>query len=83
MSRKTQYAKTMLDPLTYRRISRTIRELRRGGLTYKAIAFVLDLYEGVPLTTEQVRAWCQRLDLPKDPQRALAAHAGHAKRAIA
>lgn len=71
--RSTQYAKTMLDPLTYRRVSRTIRELRAGGLTYKSIAFVLDLYEGVALTSEQVRAWCRRLDLPKDLSKVRAA----------
>ena len=49
------------------RLTRTVRELRTSGLSYGAISTVLGLYEAVDLTEAQVREWCWRMGLPKNP----------------
>lgn len=40
-----------------KRIARTMLELRARELSYPAIAVVIELYEGIEMTAEQVRYW--------------------------
>lgn len=46
------------------RLDRAIMELRGEGLSHPALAVVLDLYEGVSVTAEEVRSWLHRLGAP-------------------
>lgn len=59
-----------LDPQDVQRLDRTVLELRERGLSYPAIATVLDLYEGCDVTDEQVREWLGRLGAPTNPNKA-------------
>lgn len=61
--------KTILNKAERIRLGRTMMELRGRGLTYKAIAVVLDLYEGIELTEYQVNEWCRFLGAPVNPNK--------------
>lgn len=39
------------------RLLRTMRELKARGLSYRSVAVVMELYEGVEMHPETVRAW--------------------------
>lgn len=69
-----------LDELTLRRLDRTVSELRGRGMPYRHIATVLDLYEGVEVSEEEVRSWALRMGAPKIEARARAMVAENARR---
>lgn len=62
-----------MNEITRQRVARTVLELRSRGLTYRAIAVVLDLYEGVEMSPEQCRSWASHLGVPPDPNKVRAA----------
>lgn len=45
-----------------------VLEMRGRELSYRAIATVLDLYEGLEVSEIQVRAWLVRLGAPPIPR---------------
>ena len=51
-------------------LDRYVLEMRERELTYRAIATVLDLYEGLNLSEDQVRHWLIRLGVPLNPNMA-------------
>jgi hypothetical protein len=53
-----------------------VRALREAGLSYAAIAGVMAVYEGILVGGgHEVRGWCRRLGLPKNPNKARAPRA--------
>jgi hypothetical protein len=54
------------------RVHKAMRDLRSRGLSYRAIAGALDVFEGLALSTEQVRKRMSYLGEPKDDRKARA-----------
>ena len=51
-------------------LDRRVYVLRDRGLSYPAIAHVLELYEAEIVSEHQVREWLDRMGFPKNPKKA-------------